>query len=100
SAGTISAEGNYTLATQQYDVKLHSSAIQLEKIAALQKRAAIQGAVDVAVTGSGTISNPQLEANFTAPQLQTQGHTISNIAAKLSVANQHANIELRSIVEQ
>jgi translocation and assembly module TamB len=99
-AGTISAEGNYALATQQYDVKLHSGAIQLEKIGALQKRAAIQGTADVSVTGSGTISNPQLEANFTAPQLQTQGHTISNIAAKLSIANQHANIDLHSIVEQ
>jgi translocation and assembly module TamB len=99
-AGSISAEGNYTLATQQYDVKLQASSIKLEKIAALQKRTAVEGTANVAVTGSGTISNPQLEANFTAPQLQTQGHTISNIAAKLSVANQHANIDLHSIVEQ
>ena len=38
SAGTISAEGNYTLATQQYDVKLHGSKIKLDKIDALQKR--------------------------------------------------------------
>ncbi len=99
-AGMISANANYTLATQQYDVKLHGSSIKLEKIAALQKRTAVEGTANVAVTGSGTISNPQLEANFTAPQLQTQGHTISNIAAKLSVANQHANIDLHSIVEQ
>jgi translocation and assembly module TamB len=99
-AGIISAEGNYTLATQQYDVKLHSGAVQLGRIDALQKRDAIQGTADVSVTGSGTVSNPQLEASFTAPQLQTQGHTISNIAAKLSVANQHANIDLHSIIEQ
>jgi translocation and assembly module TamB len=99
-AGSISAEGNYTLATQQYDVKLQASSIKLEKIAALQKRTAFEGTADVAVTGSGTICNPQLEANLTAPQLQTQGHTISNIAARLSIANQHANIDLHSIVEQ
>ena len=100
SAGIISAEGNYTLATQQYDVKLQGSKIKLDKIDALEKRMPLEGTADVAVTGSGTISNPQLEANFTAPQLQTQGHTISNISAKLSVANQHANIDLHSIVEQ
>jgi translocation and assembly module TamB len=99
-AGTISAEGNYTPATQEYDVKLHSSAIQLEKIVTLQKRTAVEGTADVAVMGSGTISNPQLEANFASAQLQTQGHTISNIAAKLSIANQHANFDLHSIVEQ
>ncbi len=99
-AGIVSAEGNYTLATQHYDVKLQGSKIKLDKIDALEKRMPLEGVADVAVTGNGTISNPQLEANFTAPQLQTQGHTISNISAKLSVANQHANIDLHSIVEQ
>ena len=99
-AGTINADANYTLATQQYDVKLHGGSIQLEKIPALQKRAAVTGTLDLNVTGTGTISNPQLEANFTAPQLQAQGHTISNVAANVSIGNQHASIDLHSIIEQ
>lgn len=99
-AGMISANGNYTMASQQYDVKLQGSSINLEKIATLQKRMPVEGTADVAVTGSGTISKPQFDADFTAPQLQTQGHTISNITAKLNVTNQHANIDLHSIVEQ
>ena len=99
-AGAISADGNYTLATQHYDLKLQGSAIKLEKITALQKRAELHGTADVSLAGSGTIGDPQLEANFDVPQLQTQGQTISNISAKISVANQHANIQLHSIVDQ
>lgn len=99
-AGTITAGADYTLATQHYDVKLHGNAIDLEKIAALQRRAAVQGTAELSVTGSGTIRDPQLEADFTIPQLQTQGQTISNLAAKVRVANQHANIEFHSVVAQ
>ncbi len=99
-AGTISAEGNYTLATQQYEMKLHGGAIDLEKISALQKRAAAHGIADISVSGSGTIRDPQMEANFTVPQLQLQGQSVSNIAAKVSVANQRANFEMHSVVAQ
>jgi translocation and assembly module TamB len=99
-AGTLSADASYTLATQQYDVKLHATGIKLEKIAALQQRSSVQGTADLSASGTGTIHDPQLQVNFTVPQLQAQGQTISNISAQATIANQHANFSLQSVVYQ
>ena len=99
-AGKISAEGNYALATQQYDVKLHGGGIHLGKIAALQKRGAVEGTAEISVDGSGTMREPQLDVAFAAPELKMQSETISKVDAKVHLANQHAAFELHSVVEQ
>jgi translocation and assembly module TamB len=99
-AGTVSADATYALATQQYDVKLHADAIQLGKIDALQKRSSVQGTVQLSVTGNGTVHDPRLEADLTIPDLEAQGQKISNVAARVSLANEHATVELHSVVYQ
>jgi translocation and assembly module TamB len=99
-AGTISADGTYTLATQQYDVKLQAAGMKLQQIAALQKRGAVDGTADLSASGSGTIADPQLAVKLTVPQLRMQGQTVSNIDAQVNVANQHASLQLNSVVAQ
>jgi translocation and assembly module TamB len=99
-AGAVTADATYTLATQQYDVKLQGDGIKLQQIAILQKGGTVQGTADLSASGSGTIHDPQLAMKLTIPQLQSQGQAISNIAAQVNVANQHASIELQSVVYQ
>jgi translocation and assembly module TamB len=99
-AGAVSADANYTLASEQYDLKLSGNNLNLAKVDALQKRGTVQGLATLSVTGSGTARNPQLAMNLTIPQLNTQGQTISDIAAQVNVANQHARFQLQSSMDQ
>jgi translocation and assembly module TamB len=99
-AGTVAVDADYTLASQQYNLKVQANGIKLQQIAALQKRETVQGTADLSATGSGTIHDPQLAAKFTIPQLQAAGQTISNIDAEVNVANQHATLSLQSVVYQ
>ncbi len=98
-AGAVSADATYTLASQTYSLQLHSGGLQLAKIGALQGRD-MQGTVELSGMGDGTLSDPGLQANLAVPQLETQGQKISNIAAQINVAHQHANISLNSVVDQ
>jgi translocation and assembly module TamB len=97
-AGTVSANASYTLATQRYELKLQGDAIKLADISALQRRGTINGVANLTASGSGTIRDPQLQAQLAIPQLQTQGQTISGIAAQVNVANEHAAFQLHSVV--
>ena len=99
-AGAVSANASYTLATQQYNVQLQGNGIKLDQIAALQAKAAIQGTADLSASGSGTIHNPQLNVKFAVPRLQAAGQTISNIAAEVDVANEHAALQFQSVADQ
>lgn len=99
-AGAVSADANYALANEQYDLKLSGSNLNLQKIDVLQKRGAVEGVASLSVTGSGTARNPQLAMNLTIPQLNAEGQTISNVAAQVNVANQHATFQLQSSVDQ
>ncbi len=99
-AGTISANAGYTLKTRAYELSLHGGGIQLDKISAVQRSVPLEGAVDLSVSGRGTIDNPQLQANLTSPQFQVRSQVISNIAAQISVEHRHANVTLHSVIDQ
>jgi translocation and assembly module TamB len=98
-AGMVAADASYTLASQQYDVKLQGQNIKLEKISALEKHN-LQGVAQLTASGSGTIHDPQLQMSLTIPQLQAQGQTVSKFEASVNVANQRANLDLQSVVYQ
>lgn len=99
-AGALSADANYTLASEQYDLKLSGNNLNLEKIGALQTRGTIEGLADLSIAGSGTTRNPQLAMHLTIPQLATHGQVISNVAVQANVANQHATFQVQSSVDQ
>jgi translocation and assembly module TamB len=99
-AGTILGEGNYNPATRHYDAQLHADGLKLDQVAALQRAVTIRGALNVSANGQGTIQNPTLQANLTSRQLQVSDQPLSNFAAQVSVADQHARITLQSMVDQ
>lgn len=99
-AGTVSANVNYALDSQQYELKLQANNIKLAEIAPLQKRGVIQGTANLSASGTGTIHDPQLAMQLSIPQLQALGQTISAIEADVNLANQHANLQLTSRVDK
>jgi translocation and assembly module TamB len=99
-AGTITADASYTLQTRAYGLQLHGGDIQLGKISAIERAVALQGAADLSVSGNGTVDNPQLEANLTAPHFQIRDQVISETAAHISVDHQHANVTFHSVIDQ
>ena len=100
AAGAAVAEASYTPATQQYSVSLHSDRVNLDKLVPLQQRDPLRGIASVSVSGSGTIGNPQLEANLNVPTLEVQDQTISNVAARIHVAGEHAQFQVHSNADQ
>ena len=96
AAGTAVVEASYTTANGRYSVSLHSTGVNLEKIARLQQRDPVRGIASLSLNGAGAIRNPQFDANLNIPTLQVQDQTISNVAAQIQVANQHAAFQLHS----
>jgi translocation and assembly module TamB len=99
-AGSVSADGNYTLATQQIQVQLRGTDLNLEKVSAIQRQGPIQGVVNLSASGSGQIQNPQLTAEVSAPKLVVHDQIISNLQTQITVERQHASITLHSVVDQ
>jgi translocation and assembly module TamB len=99
-AGTIAGSGDYRPATEQYQLSLHGSGLQLAKIPVLQRQSMVQGAIDFSATGTGTLHDPGLQANLSASQVQVRDQTISNISAQIALANHRANLTLHSTVYQ
>ncbi len=99
-AGTLSGDGNYKVAAQEFQAQLHGAGIKLENFSAIEKAGAVQGTLDFNAAASGTIPNPQLEANLTAANLIVNGQAISNLTAQVTVAHQHASLVLHSTLNQ
>ena len=97
-AGTIAGTADYRPADEDYTISFHGSGVQLAKIAILQRRASLQGAMDFSASGSGTLQNPALQVNLSAPQVQIRDQTISNSSAQITLANHRANLTLHSTV--
>ena len=99
-AGKILADATYKLATQEYDAKLHADGLKLDGISALQRGGKIGGVLNISASGRGTIQDPELEVNLAVPQLQIHECPVSNLTAQVTVAHEHGNLTLHSVVDQ
>ena len=99
SAGSITANATYTLATEAYSAQLHGASLQLAKIAALDGRD-IQGVAELSVTGSGTLDNPGIAASLAIPQLAIADQKISSIGAQVNIGQAHAKLAVHSVIDQ
>jgi len=99
-AGGVVAKADYKLATQEYNAGLHSDGLKLDEIAAIQRGTTVRGILNLSASGHGTVQNPQLEANATVQQLLIHDHPISNVSAQVTVAHEHADVFLHSVVDQ
>jgi len=99
-AGTITADATYRIAARQYQAKVQGNGIELEKISAIQRGAAIRGALNVTASGSGTIQNPQLQSDLEIANFQVEDQAVSNFDADLAVANQQATVMMRGTTDK
>ncbi|MGA8555825.1 MAG: translocation/assembly module TamB domain-containing protein [Candidatus Acidiferrales bacterium] len=99
-AGTILANADYTLATQEYDAELHTEGLKLDDIAAIQRGPAVHGTLKVSARGQGTIQNPELEANLAVQQMLIHDYPVSSVSAQVAVAHEHANVALHLLIAQ
>ena len=56
--------------------------------------------LNLSASGRGTIQDPQLEANLSLQQLVVHDYPISNLSAQVTVAHEHANLTMRSAIDQ
>jgi translocation and assembly module TamB len=100
-AGSVSADAHYTPKIRAYTLRLDAPGIVLQKLRTVQaKNLAISGTVTASATGEGTVDNPQLAATISIPTLATPQTTIGGFKADLRVANQKADVNFQSNVDQ
>ena len=84
-----------------YELQLHTSAINLAKLQAVQERnLEVAGVLTASANGHGTIDDPQLTFTAQIPQLRAHQASISGIKANINVANRQAHLNLDSEVVQ
>ena len=100
-AGSVNADALYKPKTKAYTLRLDAPGIALQKLRTVQaKNLAISGTVTASVKGEGTIDNPQLTATLSIPKLATPQATIGAFKAEMRVADEKADVDLQSNVEQ
>jgi translocation and assembly module TamB len=100
-AGTVSADLTFSLSTEEYVASVNASGLKIEQINALKTRdLGISGTLTASGSGRGTLKDPQFTANIQLPQLQVRDQTISQVQGQLTVARQHANFAIQSVVSQ
>jgi len=96
-AGTTRVDVDYFPRTQAYRMSMQAQNFRLEKLATVQARnMQIAGAVNLNVSGSGTLQDPQLQATVDAPQLRVKKQTIPDIKLQTTLKNHVATIALNS----
>lgn len=100
-AGSANGTVSYTPRSKAYVVRLSAPSLALQKLQTVQaKNLGISGTVTITASGEGTLDNPQLTAAVELPQLHLRDKSISQIKAKLHVANKRAELTLDSHVAQ
>ena len=99
AGGTVVGKLIYYPKSQGYNAQLNARRIRLNQIQQLSAKQ-IAGILNASASGRGTLKDPQLDATITVPQLQIRERPISNINAKIAVANQQANVVVDSTIAQ
>jgi translocation and assembly module TamB len=98
-AGSAILNVSYAPRTKFYNLSLNVPAVLLQEVHAIRRRGlALRGVAKVAVTGQGSLTNPELTGIVDIPQAQLDQSLISQLRAELRVANQRADLEVRSQV--
>ncbi|HVN18943.1 MAG TPA: translocation/assembly module TamB domain-containing protein [Dongiaceae bacterium] len=100
-AGTIHADLSYTPKTKAYKLKVDAPGVVLQKLKLLQaKNVPVTGTLNAAVSGEGTVEDPQLLATVEIPELQAHGQSIYAMKAQARVAQHKLDVNMDSEVSQ
>ena len=97
AGGSVVANLIYYPKNQGYNAQVNARQIRLNQIQQLSVKQ-IAGILNASASGRGSLKDPQLDATITVPQLQIREKPISNINAKIAVANQQANLTVDSTI--
>ena len=99
-AGATTGTLTYYPKQQGYEAVLKAANLQLGQIQTLKaKNMGIAGALNIDVSGKGTVQDPQVQASITIPQLEVQKQVVKGIALKANVANHVGTFDLNSEVQ-
>ena len=99
SAGTIDTALTYFPEAQRYQINVNAAGLDLARVQTLQQRAgSVNGLLTATISGEGTISEPQLSSRVQIPDLQVNGQKFEKTEAQLSMAREHAEFSLNSVV--
>ncbi len=99
-AGETKGTLTYYPKRQGYEAVLKAANLQLGQLQTLRARnMQIAGALSIDVSGRGTISDPQMTASITLPQLQVKDQTLKGISLQANVANHVGTFTLNSEVQ-
>jgi translocation and assembly module TamB len=100
-AGTARAQATYYPKTEMYQAQVHADGFQLAKLETVKARnLPVNGAVNLNVTGRGSIKNPEMLATIEVPTLQVQKQTIRGIKLQTHLQNRVADLALDSNVAE
>jgi translocation and assembly module TamB len=101
AAGVITAKGSYDLKSRRYQCQVNTQDLKLEQVRALQRNQdLVTGQLTADISGSGTLEDPDLTAHAQIPSLKVRGEDFTGVDAQVTVQHRHADLTLRSIVEQ
>src|SRR5215467_13961648 len=101
AAGTAKADLIYNPKNREYKLKLDVPALRLDQLRNVQQLGGnITGQLKARATGEGELRDPQLSATLEIPNLQIAGQSFSGSKAQIEVAQQRANVDLDSVMEQ
>ncbi len=100
-AGALTAKGTYDLGARRYQVQGQTQNLKLEQVHILQQsQDSVSGQLTAEVSGSGTLDDPQLTGRVQIPSLGMRGETFTGVDAQVTVQNKHADVSLRSVINQ
>ena len=98
-AGALDAVLTYFPRQKGYEGRISANGIKLGQLKTIKsKDLGISGVLNLNASGKGTISDPQLTASLTIPELRIKDQTISSISIQTNIDNHVARFALDSSV--
>ena len=96
--GTVTGSVIYTPPDQQYQIHASASGVKLGEIDYIQARhLGISGTLTASISGRGSVTNPELSATITIPQVEMRGQSISKAIAMLNLSQRHLNFTANGV---
>ena len=100
-AGAVTVKATYDLGSRRYQVQGQTQNLKLEQVHILQQsQDSVSGQLTAEVSGSGMLDDPQLTGRAQIPSLAVRGETFTGVDAEVTVRNKHADLSLRSAINQ
>ena len=101
SAGSVVVKGSYYPKTRRYQTEVNTQNLKLEQVRVLQQNQdSVTGILTANFSGSGTFDDPELTGRAQIPSLRVRGENFTGVDAQISVQGKHADLTLRSTVDQ